>query len=324
MYPVLLHSTKKEKEVKSVDILRGEEDEDGHGLESGLGSTEIPLLQLTLIEQLQTDSATSSSILKYVALRYVRAVCCVLCAVCCVLCNPPFHPLLLIFLSLSLADCRVMPLAMEVESATLQLLFSDLIADLKFVDRAQTMASKSPSLWIDEFNMRLMSPGDRNMLVDVYRFESLVMIGMMSLISIKIADFLPSYRCLMITHVYLLSFRSQIAAQATKMYVEKLVIHPMKITLTFVQSPYPRKRGRGTLQATAINVLTSLAGVDRMQLKLKSFEVDDVLESRASLVDLIVNKTIQDLQSQLAQIAGTFTLNVLFVSVLLCALRSLS
>ena len=159
---------------------------------------------------------------------------------------------------------------MEVESATLQLLFTDLISDLKFVDCAETMACNSPDLWIAEFNMKMMSPGNKNMLVDVYR--------------------------------------SQVTAQAAKMYVEKLLIHPMKITLTFSQTPYPRERGKGkgTLQSTALNVLASLAGVDRMQLRLKSFEVDDVLESRSSLIDMIVHKTVQDLQSQLAQIAGSF------------------
>ena len=147
------------------------------------------------------------------------------------------------------------------------MLFYDLLQDLKFVNRDDTMATKTPNIWIDDFNKKLMSPGNQNVLVDVYR--------------------------------------SQVDTQARKMYIERLLIHPMKITLTFVQTPFPRKRGiGGTLQATAINVLTSLAGVDRMQLKLKSFEVDDVLESRSSLFDLIVHKTVQDLQSQLAQIAG--------------------
>jgi hypothetical protein len=188
---------------------------------------------MTLIEELPDQSTSSSSpILKYVAVR-------------------------------------VLPLAIEVESSTLQLLFSDLLSDLKIVDRAQTMASSSPCEWIDDFNIKRMSPNDQHMLVDVYR--------------------------------------SQVAAQASKMYIEKLIVHPVKITLTFVQTPFPRKRGRDTLQATAINMLTSLAGVDRMQIRLKSFEVDDVMESRASLIALISNKTMQDLQSQLAQIAGSLT-----------------
>lgn len=118
---------------------------------------------------------------------------------------------------------RILPLAIEVESATLQLLFSDLIADLKFINREESMATIQPMQWMDEFNKRVMSPSDRNMLVDVYR--------------------------------------SQIAAQASKMYIEKLIIHPIKITLTFAQTLFPRKREKkDTLQATAVDMLTSLAG----------------------------------------------------------------
>ena len=38
-----------------------------------------------------------------------------------------------------------------------------------------------------------------------------------------------------------------------------------------------------------------------------SFQVEDVMESRASLFDLIKNKTLHDLQAQLAQLAGSLT-----------------
>ena len=78
----------------------------------------------------------------------------------------------------------------------------------------------------------------------------------------------------------------------------------MKIILTFIQTPFPRKTEGNTFQTTALNMLASLAGVDRMQIRLKSFEVEDILESRSSVMGLIVNKTFQDLHSQLAQIAG--------------------
>jgi len=42
-----------------------------------------------------------------------------------------------------------------------------------------------------------------------------------------------------------------------------------------------------------------------MQVKLKSFEVEDAMQSTSSLLNHIKNKTIQDLRSQLAQIAGS-------------------
>jgi hypothetical protein len=160
-----------------------------------------------------------------------------------------------------------MPLALELDSATLQLLQADLLTDLKYVEKDHTQALVSPERWIEDFNLRFMSPSDRMTLVSVHR--------------------------------------SRVCAQASQMYIEKLILHPMKLILTFVQTPFPRKSlNKATFQTTAFNFLTSLAGVDRMQLKLKSFEVEDVLESRSSLVGRIRHKTLQDLQSQLAQIAG--------------------
>ena len=258
IYPVLLHSTKKEVH-SSVDM--GDDDEhEEHGEDddeddapplvrrgtssaaAGGGPTdpgaapvdpmEVPLLQITLIEELPREGASTTSILKYVAVR-------------------------------------MLPLAVEVESATLQLLYADLLADLKFVDSEQVNASATPTAWAEGFNKTAMSPRDQSQLVDVYH--------------------------------------SQVAAQASKMYIEKLILHPMKLTLTFVQTPFPRQRGKESFQATAINILTSLAGVDRMQIRLKSFEVEDAMESRASLMALIKNKTLHDLQAQLAQLAGSLT-----------------
>ena len=168
----------------------------------------------------------------------------------------------------SIIALRVMPLSLEVDSATIQLIFSDLISDLKYVDSEETVALESPEKWVRDLNMRLLSPSDR-----------------MALVCVR---------------------SSWVAAQVSQMYVEKFIIHPMKFTLTFVQTPFPRKTGKDTFKTTALNFLTSLAGVDRMQLKLKSFEVDDMLESSASLMDLLKRKTLHDLQSQLAEIAGTY------------------
>ena len=89
VYPVLLHSTKKEIH-KSVDLFqRTQEDDDDVGDTEGEKNDhiasckidprlkgEVPWLQMTLIEELARESAdgssssSSSSILKYVAIRY--------------------------------------------------------------------------------------------------------------------------------------------------------------------------------------------------------------------------------------------------------------
>ena len=159
----------------------------------------------------------------------------------------------------------MLPLALEVDSASLELLYSDFLRDLKVIGKEQNLASNEPDKWIESFNKQILSPCERR-LVDVHR--------------------------------------SMIAAKATQMYIEKLIIHPIKISLTFVQTLYPRKETEKFEHSRAFNIIASLAAVDRMQIRLKSFEVDDVMESTSSLVDLISQKTMQDLQSQLASIAG--------------------
>lgn len=241
LYPVLMHSTKKEvhknvsnsvgtgENQSSTEKVDGDVVDDDDDYETKTEDImEVPWLQFTVVQN--QPSGTSTPVYKYIAFR-------------------------------------VLELAVEVDSATLQLLFTDLLSDLKIVSREEALATSLSNQWIDDFNKILLGPEQRLRYIDVYK--------------------------------------SQLSAKASKIYFEKLIIHPIKITLTFVQTPYPRKREKVTLKSTAINVLTAMAGFDRMQIKLKSFEVEDAMQSRSSILNHIKNKTIQDLRSQLAQIAGS-------------------
>ena len=165
---------------------------------------------------------------------------------------------------------RMMPLAIETDSATLQLLYYDFISDLKSVNMDEIQAKSEPEKWMNLFNKNALNPHNRIQHVDI--------------------------------------FKAQLMIQATKLYFRQLVIHPMKIVITFVQSPFPRRESASTLQSTALNILTSLAGFDRLKIKLKSFQVEDAMESRVSLVNHVINNIKQDLQSQIAQIAGSLAL----------------
>eukprot|EP01041_Mallomonas_annulata_P001683 gene1683-3255_t len=167
---------------------------------------------------------------------------------------------------------RVLELELAVDSSTIQLLISDLISDLEFVSRDQALASRVPEKWIEEYNIRMVSQEDQRQLVDVYK--------------------------------------SQIVAQASKMYFQELILHPMKITLTYAQTPFPRKKETDNLSVSAavLEVLTSMAGVDRMVIKLNSFIVSEAIESVNSLSQRIISKTMRDLQFQLAQMAGSLTM----------------
>jgi len=163
--------------------------------------------------------------------------------------------------------CRVLPLVIELDSATIQLLYTDLLNDLKFVTKEQTMATTTPKSWADERNRYLMS-AERLQLLDVYS--------------------------------------SKTQSQLGKMYFENLVIHPMTVTITFVQAPFPRKLAKNpTLGSTFMNIVTSLAGVDKMELRLNSFKVSDALESQDSLRAAFIYKSIQEIKGQLVGVIGS-------------------
>lgn len=250
IYPVLLRSSK--KEIRRSVALSGSSNEPDAGRqrqESNLLSSpqklgeeatsdrdyqrkpDDPFIKLTMVQEVPADG--TQAIFKYVA-------------------------------------CRVLPLVVEVDSATVQLLFTDLLDDLKILTRSQALALSVPDLWLNEFNMRQLYPQQQLRMVNVYR--------------------------------------SKIQAQQSKMYFKKLIIHPVKITFTFAQTTFPRRLQRETLQSTVLNVLMSLVGVEKLRLHLRSFEVEDAMESLSTLADMINSKSMQDVRSQLTQIAGSLTM----------------
>jgi hypothetical protein len=91
-------------------------------------------------------------------------------------------------------------------------------------------------------------------------------------------------------------------------YFENLIVHPMKLRLTFVHSPLSRDLSTNSISSAVVHVLTSLAEVDDMKIRLNSFIVSNALESATSLQNRLVAKLVQDLQLQLATIAGSLTI----------------
>jgi hypothetical protein len=167
--------------------------------------------------------------------------------------------------------CRVLPLAVEVDSATVQLLFTDLLDDLKVLSHSQALALSMPHTWLSQFNQELLYPQQQLRMVNIYG--------------------------------------AKVQAQQDKMYFRNLIIHPIKITFTFAQTQFPRRQHqKETLQSTVLNVLMSLVGVERLRLHLRSFEVQDAMQSVRTLSDMIASKSFEDVRSQLTQIAGSLTM----------------
>eukprot|EP01034_Spumella_vulgaris_P021564 gene21564-27602_t len=254
IYPVMLRSQKKEiynsvniqSEVTAMTAMRdGDHDTLSRGArpdssdgdqeeraENVISEVDMPFIKLTVIKETQPDDASTPTF-KYVAFR-------------------------------------VLSVAVEVDSATMQLLFTDLLNDLKVLTQDQALALTVPSKWVHDYNMSALYPEHQYGMMDVYR--------------------------------------AKFNAQRSKMYFKNLIVHPVKLTLTFVQTTFPRRQHSDTLQSTVLNVFMALVGVEKLQLRLKSFAVEDAMESTGSLIDLVLMKAQQDLRSQVTSIAGSLAM----------------
>ncbi len=110
-----------------------------------------------------------------------------------ILTQPPLLYALSIHISITFSFLHYTHIGIK---SSLQLLYTDLLNDLKFVSHEQTLASAHPMQWMYHRNRSLMSL-ERSEMVNVYDSKAL--------------------------------------ATRSKMYFEKLIIHPIVITFTFVQ-----------------------------------------------------------------------------------------
>eukprot|EP00981_Chlorochromonas_danica_P008515 scaffold2207_cov161-Ochromonas_danica.AAC.5 len=161
---------------------------------------------------------------------------------------------------------RILSVVVQVDSATMHLLFLDLLDDLKVLTISQALAINRPGRWLADFNQAVFQPASQKW-IDIYL--------------------------------------SKASSLQSKMYIKKMIIHPMKITITFFQTPFPRRQKKETLQSTVLNAMMSLVGVENMQIRLNSFEVEDAMESIDTLASLITARAVQDIQLQVASIVGS-------------------
>ena len=172
---------------------------------------------------------------------------------------------------------RLLEVSVAIDSATLQLLILDLGCDFGLVARDQGPALHSPELWARDFNTSTFLSENRFHLVDIRR--------------------------------------SQLSAQADRVYIENLVIHPIKVTLSFQQTSVPRKQDLGAGYAdsslslaetvvAALSYIPAFVSVDRVALKLNSFIVADCMESSRALASRVLAQSWKDLRYQLANLAG--------------------
>jgi hypothetical protein len=103
------------------------------------------------------------------------------------------------------------------------------------------------------------------------------------------------------------------SSQGQKLFMEKVVIHPMKAALNFYPSHYPRSRREIPPDLRWLTRLENITAVEDFQVRIKSFIAENAMESLPSLLERIGNKILRDLQHNLINIAGNLvgSLNLL-------------
>jgi hypothetical protein len=168
-------------------------------------------------------------------------------------------------------NMRIIEFALEVDSSTIQLLLTDVLGEFTVETAMDALARSQPEQWIAGYNSQIVSPIHRIKLVDI--------------------------------------FKCHMEAKASKIYFEVIKIHPMKVALTFVPTNAPHRDESKTdsIGTAVIDILTSMAAVELMEIRFNSFIVKDAIESVGSLQTRIRQKLYLDLMRQLAQIAGSLT-----------------
>jgi hypothetical protein len=168
---------------------------------------------------------------------------------------------------------RILEFAVELDSGTIQIIFSDFLQNLNLVSKDQALALQAPQEWMDDYNEQLLAPESRLQLVDAYK--------------------------------------AHMAAQQPKIVFENFIFHPIKISLTFLHTEFPRHRRpltRASMSSAALNMLSAVVEVELMAIKLNSFIVANAVESVGSLLSRIEGKVLQDLKMQMGQMAGSLTI----------------
>ena len=165
---------------------------------------------------------------------------------------------------------RVMPFLLEVDSASLELFVIDFLSSLHVVSADERKAKRRPVEWMQAYNADLLSPLTRQRVLDIHD-------------------------CLRY-------------CQQSKALFENIIFHPIKVYFTFVALSLPPDRQADAISSYWVDLLGALVTVDLLEIRLKSFIVASAVESTQSLSRRLQAKVVQDIEGQLAQIAGSVVL----------------
>ena len=102
-------------------------------------------------------------------------------------------------------------------------------------------------------------------------------------------------------------FTTQEESRQPKIFIENLVLHPIKITMSFVQTTLPRKvdeYSNASLVST-LSYIPTFAKMENVSLRLNSFIVEDAMEALPTLISRVWSSYLSDLEGQIARLAGS-------------------
>lgn len=93
-------------------------------------------------------------------------------------------------------------------------------------------------------------------------------------------------------------------SQNRKVFIEQLVIHPMKASLSFYPSRFPRSTKQIHPSLRWMRNLENITSVEDFELRIKSYIATDVMESLPRLMESIGIKITREMRENLVKIAG--------------------
>lgn len=161
---------------------------------------------------------------------------------------------------------RILEAQVQIDSASILIVLSDLIKDMMNLHSNLQFGEYSLELQAQNFNSAASAPLLQSSLYDLEK-------------------------------QYKLSY-------GNKMFYEHIVIHPIKLVVSFSPSHYPRPASDIPPALKWMIVVESITGFEDMAVKVKSFIAKNALESPDSLSTRILNKIVRDMQANLLGLAG--------------------
>ena len=175
---------------------------------------------------------------------------------------------------------RILEIKLAVDSSTLQLYFCDLHTDLRGESREQALATELPGRWLNQFNHQMITPGYSR----TYGAMDGCTVG-------QLVDMSKTAK----------------TAQESKIYFETFIIHPIKLRLSFLPTPFPRPDHDDILSAEeyrGFKIVRAIAQVDQLVVRIGAFYTVNAMESTATLGSRVLANVLRDLQNDLVTIVG--------------------